>query len=140
MTKKKRPPKCCKTDCFHCPYTDCQYEGMDAEDFLGDMDENDIPREIQMRRARANRYAKKNREKIRQYSLKHYYEHREEYNERSRKWQRENKERVAAMKRKRWADNPEYYRQKQREYRARKKVEKIEREKQKTVGSHKGIC
>lgn len=128
MARNKRPAKCCKPDCFHCPYADCKYEGMDAEDFKSDAVENDVPREVQMRRARANRYAAKNREKIRQYSLKHYYENHEEYNERSRKWQRENRERVAAMKRKRWAENPEYYRQKQREYRARKKVEKLERE------------
>lgn len=29
----KRPPKCCKPDCFNCPYTDCRYEGIDTDDY-----------------------------------------------------------------------------------------------------------
>lgn len=133
MASNKRPPKCCKPDCFHCPYTDCMYGGMEQEDFQLEVMEEEIPREVRMARARANRYAKKNREKIRENSLKHYYEHREEYCERSRKWSHENKQRAAAMKRKRWAENPEYYRQKQREYRARKKVERHERERKEAI-------
>lgn len=33
MAKNKKPPKCCKPDCFHCPYTECRYEGMDTSDY-----------------------------------------------------------------------------------------------------------
>ncbi len=125
MTKKK-PPKCCHPNCEQCPYADCRYDGMQAEDYQDSLvDELLFPvsRERQMARDRANRYAEKHREEIRQYSLEHYHENREEYNARSRQWQRDNKDRRAAMKRKRWAENPEYYRKKQREYRKRAKGE-----------------
>lgn len=35
MGKKanKRPPKCCKPDCFNCPYADCRYDKLDTEDY-----------------------------------------------------------------------------------------------------------
>lgn len=33
MARKKRPPKCCKPDCFNCPYVDCRYDGMDTNDY-----------------------------------------------------------------------------------------------------------
>ncbi|MDO5540581.1 MAG: hypothetical protein Q4F83_11015 [Eubacteriales bacterium] len=123
---QKRPPKCCHPDCEHCPYDDCQWDGMEISDYKDttiDALNFPISHERKLARARANRYAQSHREKIREYGLRHYCEHREEYNARSRKWQAENKDRVAANKRKRWAENPEYYRQKQRDYRARKKAE-----------------
>lgn len=33
MKTNKRPLKCCKPNCFQCPYTDCRYDGMDTVDF-----------------------------------------------------------------------------------------------------------
>lgn len=121
----KKPKKCCCPDCFNCPYEDCKWDGMSAEDYLDttiDKINHLVPREVQMARNRANRYARKNRERIKKASLEWYYAHREEQIEKSKKWNHENKDRVAAAKRKRWAENPEYYRQKQREYRAKKKL------------------
>lgn len=120
---QKRPNKCCHPNCFECPYLDCQWDGFDIDD-LRTFEEYPVDYKTQMARDRANRYAAKNREKIRKASLDWYYAHHEEQKARSRKWASENKDRIAAAKRKRWAENPEYYRQKQREYRARKKAEK----------------
>lgn len=33
MTRKKKPEKCCKPDCFNCPYSDCRYDRLDYDDF-----------------------------------------------------------------------------------------------------------
>lgn len=29
----KRPPKCCYPNCFECPYVDCRYDRLEAEDY-----------------------------------------------------------------------------------------------------------
>lgn len=112
----QKPKNCTYPDCFACPYDDCRYDRLEAEDFKENYDEP-ISKEKQMARDRANRYAKKNRAEIRKKSLEWYYENREKENERGRKYCSENKERVNANKRKRWAENPEHYRKKQRDYR-----------------------
>lgn len=30
---RKKPDKCCKPNCFECPYKDCRYDGIDTVDF-----------------------------------------------------------------------------------------------------------
>lgn len=122
----KKPPKCCHPNCEQCPYADCQYDAMQAEDYQDKLvDELLFPVSEEQQKARdaSNRYAEKHREEIRERSRKYYQDHVEQCNERARKWQTENRDRVNALQRKRWAENPEYYRQKQREYKKRAKGE-----------------
>lgn len=43
MQGNKKPSKCCKPDCFHCPYPDCIYDGMEIEDYVDSIDEFATP-------------------------------------------------------------------------------------------------
>ena len=115
-----KPEYCCYPDCFHCPYDDCHYDRLEHEDFK-DNNIEEVDRNTQMARERANRYACKNREKIRKNSLDWYCAHHEERKEKNRQYAKENRARYAANKLKRYEENPDYYRDKQREYRERVK-------------------
>jgi hypothetical protein len=113
----------CNSDCFNCPYPDCINDELSLEEYKEDINPQEIPDSVKKARARANRYAKKNRVANRERSIKHYYANKEKYNQQAAEWQRENRERTNAMARERYHKNIEYRRQYQREYRARKKAE-----------------
>ena len=33
MASSRKPPKCCKPDCFHCPYADCRHGVAEPKDY-----------------------------------------------------------------------------------------------------------
>ena len=113
----------CNKDCFNCVHPDCINDKLDYEEYKDDVAVEDIDKSVLKNREYSNRYAKKNREAIRERSIKNYYDNKELYNARSRKWAKENKDRAAASKRERYHKNIEESRKKQREYRARKRLE-----------------
>lgn len=89
---KKRPPKCCKPDCFNCPYVDCRYDELETDDYTeSNQRDYELYKEStgrnyhkgtdkDYRNKRQNAYNKENPRKRDQSSyLKQYYqEHRED--------------------------------------------------------------
>lgn len=124
MQGNKKPSKCCKPDCFHCPYPDCIYNGMEIEDYVDGVDYFATPlTELEERkRFYQKKYRDIHTEQIKERRKIFYDNHSEACIKRSNDWKKKNRDRVNASKRAKYAKNPEYYRQKQREYRARKKV------------------
>ena len=134
---KTKPSKCCKPDCFQCPYKDCIYSGMEIEDYLEGkcIDEfaRPIPKDTTRKREYQRIYREKHSDEIKERRKEFYDKNSDLCIERSNKWKRENRNRVNASKRAKYAKNPEYYRQKQREYRARKRVERENAERKEAV-------
>ena len=112
--------------CFNCPFPDCVKDDLSHEEYQEDIIQAEIPKSVQIRRMRYNRYARKHREEIRGRSINYYHENKEDCNQKRCEWEKENKGRAAAAKKKRYHENIEISRQKQREYRARiKEREKV---------------
>ncbi len=77
----------CNKDCLRCPYPDCIYDGLDADDIL----EQDR-RDAELLPGHADR------EKRRQKYLRYYDAHREEILERNKRWRREHQDYVQAYR------------------------------------------
>lgn len=94
-TKIKKPLKCCHPNCFECPYTDCRYDRLEAEDFTETNNrdyflyEDSTGRKLhkgtdrEYQNARQIAYQRKNRKYVdkHEYNQNYYKEHREEIKE-----------------------------------------------------------
>lgn len=99
MKRKKKPPKCCKPDCFNCPYTDCRYDRLDVKDFSESNQrdyaifEDSTGRKYhkgpdpEYRRLRQQAYDRENPKKRdqKEYMREYYQKHREEILENKKK-------------------------------------------------------
>lgn len=91
-TRVKKPPKCCYPNCFNCPYVDCRYDRLEAEDFTETNNrdyflyENSTGNKLHQksdsayRNARDVAYQRKKKRYIdrHEYNQKYYKEHAEE--------------------------------------------------------------
>lgn len=111
----------CNKNCFACTLPDCENDDLSLAEYQEDIIPQEVPRQVEMNRIRANRYTSTHREITREKAMKYYRDNKEKDNKRVTKWVKENKDRVATAKRERYQRNIEVERQKQRDYRARKK-------------------
>lgn len=123
MKEMKRPPKCCKPDCFNCPYVDCRYDGMDAEDYSEtnnrdyELYKDDTgrclhrPEDKLYKSARQVAYRRANPEYLRQYYINHrgriLAKRKSEYETDKntatcKRWREKNKDKKRAYDRKRY--------------------------------------
>lgn len=91
-TKIKKPAKCCYPNCLECPYLDCRYDRLEAEDYTesnkrdyemyeaytGEKLHKSTDRDYQI--ARRTAYQRKHRKYVdrHEYNQKYYAEHSEE--------------------------------------------------------------
>lgn len=134
MKMMKKPKKCCKPDCFNCPYSDCRYDGMDTDDFTetnkldyliyeestGRKYHKGTDKEYRTKRQEAyNRENRKPRDQ-KEYLKKYYQENRERILEnrketystkkntvKCRRWRNKNKEKKREYDRKRYLERKE---------------------------------
>jgi len=85
MSSNKRPTKCCKPDCFNCPYAHCAYEDIETEYQSQYYFEHQ--KEISAKR---KRYYAENRSKILARQKKNY--DKEENSLKCRNWREKNLE------------------------------------------------
>lgn len=147
-TKTKKPPKCCYPNCFECPYADCRYDRLEAEDFTETNNrdyflyEDSTGRKLhkgtdkEYRNARQAAYQRKNRKYVdrHEYNQQYYKEHGEEIKERMQSEYDTKKNTVKCRKytRKHREQRKEYYRQyylKNREKKLEAAKERYERSK-----------
>lgn len=97
-TKTKKPPKCCHPNCYECPYVDCRYDRLEAEDFTETNNRDYFLYEDstgmkyhkgtdkEYRNARTTAYHRNHRKCAdkHEYNQKYYQEHSEEIKERMR--------------------------------------------------------
>lgn len=148
-TKTRKPPKCCHPNCFECPYVDCRYDRLEAEDFTETNNrdyflyEDSTGRKLhkgtdkEYRNARQTAYQRKNRKYVdrHEYNQQYYREHGEEIKERKRSEYDTKKNMVKCRKytRKHREQRKEYYRQyylKNREKKLKMARERYERSKE----------
>ena len=125
---KSKPKNCTYPDCFNCPYKDCRYDRLEAEDFTETnnrdyfLREDSTGRKLHQSADKAYRNARqiaydRNRRKYRdrhEYNQKYYEEHGEKIKERKRSvYQTQKNTRKCRQCRKR---HPEHEKERQRQY------------------------
>ena len=144
----KRPPKCCHPNCFECPYTDCRYDRLEAEDYTETNNRDYFlyedstgqklhkPTDKEYQNKRHTAYQRKNRKYVdrHDYNQKYYLKHGEEIKAKKRtnydtktntikcrKYRKKNLEKRKSYERDYYLKHAEEKRQKAREAYYRKK-------------------
>ena len=99
---KKRAGVPCDKDCFHCKFSDCIYDRLDAEDYAQSSErDKDMSRSPAQKKVAAQQraYREKNREKVAAQKRAYYAANREKVAAQQRAYYAANREKVAAQQR-----------------------------------------